>query len=175
MVPICFTAIFALLYLALGGIGRAVSVFAAIPLGLAGGVFALLLTGMNFSVSAAVGFICLSGVTVLNGLVVMTSIRERLEAGMELSQAIIEGTYERVRPIIMTGLVPAIGFLPMAIATGTGAEVQEPLATVVIGGLVTATVLILFVFPAITKVILGLGGRLNISMFRRVEPAESLE
>lgn len=175
VVPICFAAIFALLYMALGGIGRALAVFAAIPLGLAGGVFALALTGINFSVSAAVGFICLSGVTVLNGLVVMSSIRERLEAGVELSRAIIEGTYERVRPVIMTGLVPAIGFLPMAIATGTGAEVQKPLATVVIGGLIAATALILLVFPAITKVILGLGARMQYSMFRRVEPAESLQ
>ena len=160
VVPICFAAIFALLYLALGGFGRAISVFTAVPLALAGGVFTLALTGIAFSVSAAVGFICLSGVAVLNGLVVMTSIRQRLEAGIELSRAIIEGTYERVRPVIMTGLVPAIGFVPMALAHGTGAEVQKPLATVVIGGLVTATVLTLLVLPAITRVVLGLGERL---------------
>jgi cobalt-zinc-cadmium resistance protein CzcA len=157
VVPICFTIIFVLLHLALGGLGRAISVFAAIPLGLAGGVFALALTGIAFSVSAAVGFICLSGVAVLNGLVVMTSIRERLEAGLEVSQAIITGTMERIRPVIMTGLVPAIGFIPMAIGTGTGAEVQKPLATVVIGGLVAATVLTLLVLPAITQVILNVG------------------
>ena len=160
VVPICFAAIFALLYLALGGFGRAISVFTAVPLALAGGVFTLALTGIAFSVSAAVGFICLSGVAVLNGLVVMTSIRQRLEAGVELSRAIIEGTYERVRPVIMTGLVPAIGFVPMALATGTGAEVQKPLATVVIGGLVTATILTLLVLPAITRVVLDLGERL---------------
>ncbi len=161
VVPICFTIIFVLLYLALGGLGRAISVFAAIPLGLAGGVFTLALTGIAFSVSAAVGFICLSGVAVLNGLVVMTSIRERLEAGMELSQAIITGTMARVRPVIMTGLVPAIGFIPMAVGTGTGAEVQKPLATVVIGGLVAATVLTLLVLPAMTRVILNVGERLK--------------
>jgi len=161
VVPICFAAIFALLYLALGGIGRAVAVFTAVPLALAGGVFTLALTGIAFSVSAAVGFICLSGVAVLNGLVVMTSIRQRLEAGVELSRAIIEGTFERVRPVIMTGLVPAIGFVPMALATGAGAEVQKPLATVVIGGLVTATVLTLLVLPAISRVVLGLGERLS--------------
>ena len=159
VVPICFAAIFALLYLALGGLGRAISVFMAVPLALAGGVFTLALTGIAFSVSAAVGFICLSGVAVLNGLVVMTSIRQRLEAGVELSRAIVEGTYERVRPVIMTGLVPAIGFVPMALATGTGAEVQKPLATVVIGGLVTATILTLLVLPASTRVVLGLGAR----------------
>ncbi len=161
VVPICFLVIFVLLYLALGSLGRAISVFAAVPLGLAGGVFALAITGIAFSVSAAVGFICLSGVAVLNGLVVMTSIRERLEAGVELTQAIITGTMERVRPVIMTGLVPAIGFIPMAIGTGTGAEVQKPLATVVIGGLVVATALTLLVLPALTQVILGLADRLR--------------
>jgi heavy metal efflux system protein len=159
VVPICFLAIFALLYLALGGLGRAAAVFTAVPLALAGGVFALALTGIAFSVSAAVGFICLSGVAVLNGLVVMTSIGQRLETGVELSQAIIEGTFERVRPVIITGLVPAIGFIPMAIAHGAGAEVQKPLAVVVIGGLITATILTLLVLPAISRVILGLGRR----------------
>tara|TARA_R110002124_G_scaffold217358_1_gene383009 strand:+ start:4972 stop:8235 length:3264 start_codon:yes stop_codon:yes gene_type:complete len=155
VVPICFAAIFALLVLALGRLGRAAVVFSAVPLGLAGGVFALALTGISFSVSAAVGFICLSGVAVLNGLVVMTSIRQRLEAGTELSEAIIAGMIERVRPVLMTGLVPAIGFVPMAIAHGAGAEVQKPLAMVVIGGLLTATALTLLVLPAITKVILS--------------------
>jgi cobalt-zinc-cadmium resistance protein CzcA len=161
VVPICFLAIFGLLFMALGGFGRAISVFTAVPLALAGGVFTLAITGIAFSVSAAVGFICLSGVAVLNGLVVMTSIRQRIEAGMELSKAITEGMIERVRPVIMTGLVPAIGFIPMALGTGTGAEVQKPLAVVVIGGLVTATALTLLVLPAITQVVLGLGERMN--------------
>ena len=156
VVPICFLAIFAVLFLAVGSFGRAIAVFAAVPLGLAGGVFALAITGIAFSVSAAVGFICLSGVAVLNGLVVMSSIRQRLEDGMELSRAIIDGCMERVRPVIMTGLVPAIGFVPMALAHGTGAEVQKPLAMVVIGGLITATLLTLLVLPAISKLILGL-------------------
>ena len=155
VVPICFLAIFAVLFLAVGTFGRAIAVFAAVPLGLAGGVFALALTGIAFSVSAAVGFICLSGVAVLNGLVVMSSIRQRLEAGMDLSRSIIEGCMERVRPVIMTGLVPAIGFVPMALAHGTGAEVQKPLAMVVIGGLITATLLTLLVLPAISKLVLG--------------------
>jgi cobalt-zinc-cadmium resistance protein CzcA len=155
VVPLCFLAIFGILYMALGGFGRAVAVFTAVPLGLAGGVFTLALTGIAFSVSAAVGFICLSGVAVLNGLVVMSSIRQRLEAGVELSRAIIDGMMERVRPVIMTGIVPAIGFVPMALAHGTGAEVQKPLAMVVIGGLVTATALTLLVLPAISQVVLG--------------------
>ena len=155
VVPICFAVIFALLYLALGSVRRAAAVFTAIPLGLAGGVFTLAATGIAFSVSAAVGFICLSGVAVLNGLVVMTSIRQRMESGVETTRAIIEGTYERVRPVLITGLVPAVGFIPMAIASGTGAEVQKPLATVVIGGLVVATFLTLLVLPAISRVMLG--------------------
>jgi len=103
-----------------------------------------------------VGFICLAGVAVLNGLVVMSSIRQRLDDGMELSRSIIEGCMERVRPVIMTGLVPAIGFVPMALAHGTGAEVQKPLAMVVIGGLVTATLLTLLVLPAMSRLVLGL-------------------
>jgi len=157
VVPICFAIIFGLLYMALGSLGRAFAVFAAVPLGLAGGVFTLLMTGIAFSVSAAVGFICLAGVAVLNGLVVMSAIRERLEAGVELSRAIVEGSIEKMRAVVMTGFVPAIGFVPMALAHGTGAEVQKPLAMVVIGGLVAATILTLLVLPAIAKVVLGLG------------------
>jgi cobalt-zinc-cadmium resistance protein CzcA len=159
VVPLCFAAIFGLLYMALGGFARAAAVFLAVPLGLAGGVFTLALTGISFSVSAAVGFICLAGVAVLNGLVVMTAIRDRLEAGVELGRAIVEGMTEKMRAVVMTGFVPAIGFVPMALAHGTGAEVQKPLATVVIGGLVAATVLTLLVLPAISKVVLGLGER----------------
>jgi cobalt-zinc-cadmium resistance protein CzcA len=157
VVPLCFVLIFLVLYMALGGFGPAASVFAAIPLGLSGGVFALALTGITFSISAAVGFIVLAGVAVLNGLVVMTSVRERLEAGVPVVQAIYEGSVERFRPVLMTGLVPAIGFIPMALASGTGAEVQKPLAMVVIGGLVTATAVTLLVLPAIAKLILQLG------------------
>ncbi|MDP1600360.1 efflux RND transporter permease subunit [Phenylobacterium sp.] len=159
VVPLCFAAVFALLYLALGGFAPAFAVFIAVPLGLSGGVFALALSGINFSVSAAVGFIVLAGVAVLNGLVVMSSIRQRLADGVALGQAIIDGAMEKVRPVVMTGLVPAIGFIPMAVASGTGAEVQKPLAMVVIGGLITATALTLVVLPAITQVVLSLAGR----------------
>ncbi len=155
VVPIAFVAIFALLYLALGGFAPAFAVFVALPLGLGGGVLALLLTGINFSVSAAVGFIVLAGVAVLNGLVVMSAIRQRLADGIELTAAIVDGTMEKVRPVVMTGLVPAIGFIPMALAHGTGAEVQKPLAMVVIGGLITATTLTLLVLPAISQLVLG--------------------
>lgn len=156
VVPICFAIIFGLLYMALGGVVRAAAVFLAVPLGLAGGVFTLVMTGIAFSVSAAVGFICLAGVAVLNGLVVMTAIREGLEAGVASPEAIRQGMAEKMRAVIMTGFVPAIGFVPMALATGTGAEVQKPLATTVIGGLIAATILTLLVLPAISRVILGM-------------------
>ncbi|WP_082765809.1 MULTISPECIES: efflux RND transporter permease subunit [unclassified Phenylobacterium] len=157
VVPLCFLAIFVILFMALGGLARAVAVFAAIPLGLAGGVFALAVTGITFSISAAVGFIVLAGVAVLNGLVVMSSIRQRLDEGMPVARAIYDGSVERFRPVLMTGLVPAIGFIPMALAHGTGAEVQKPLAMVVIGGLITATLVTLLVLPAISQLILSLG------------------
>ncbi|MGQ3066070.1 MAG: efflux RND transporter permease subunit, partial [Sphingopyxis sp.] len=170
VVPLCFAGIFILLYMALGTFGRATAVFLAVPLGLAGGVFTLALTGINFSVSAAVGFICLAGVAVLNGLVVMTAIRERLENDVPLVEAIREGMTEKMRAVIMTGFVPAIGFVPMAIATGTGAEVQKPLATTVIGGLIAATILTLLVLPAIAKVVLGSNWQPGF-MKRKSEPA----
>lgn len=156
VVPILFVAIFVILGIALGGVAPALAVYSTVPLGLAGGVFGLALAGLPFSISATVGFICLSGVTVLNGLVVMTSIRQRLAEGLALDQAIQAGAIARFRAVLMTGIVPAIGFVPMALASGTGAEVQKPLAIVVIGGLVTATALTLFVLPAISKVILAL-------------------
>lgn len=154
VIPVIFAAIFGILFMALGGVRQAIAVYSAIPLALAGGVFSLLLIGLPFSVSAAVGFIVLSGVTVLNGLVVMTSVNQRIDAGMAVDQAVTEGTMERVRAVLMTGIVPAIGFVPMAIATGTGAEVQKPLAIVVIGGLITSTLLTLFVLPAISHLLL---------------------
>jgi cobalt-zinc-cadmium resistance protein CzcA len=159
VIPLAFAAIFVLLYLALGGLAPAVAVFSAAPLGLAGGVFALALMRVNVSVSAAVGFIVLAGVAVLNGLVVMSAIRQRRAEGLPLAEAIKAGMLEKVRPVLMTGLVPAIGFIPMALAQGTGAEVQKPLAMVVIGGLVTATLLTLVVLPAISQVVLGLAER----------------
>ena len=155
VVPVCFALVLLLLAMALGGWVPALAVFSAIPMALAGGVFALALRGMPFSVSAAVGFIALSGVAVLNGLVMMTAIRQRLESGLAVEDAIADGALARLRPVLMTALVASLGFVPMAIASGTGAEVQRPLATVVIGGLVTATVLTLFVLPAIARLVLS--------------------
>jgi cobalt-zinc-cadmium resistance protein CzcA len=154
VVPLCLVLIFAALYSALGSVPLAFTVFTAVPLAMAGGVFAIALRGIPFSVSAAVGFIAVSGVAVLNGLVLMASIRRRLEAGEEIPDAIVDGALERVRPVLMTALVAALGFVPMAIATSTGAEVQRPLATVVIGGLITSTALTLFLLPAVCGLLL---------------------
>ena len=155
VVPIIALLVFGLLVMALGNFRMAVAVFTTVPLGIAGGIFSLAVTGLPFSISVAVGFIVLAGVAVLNGLVMMTSIQARIEAGKELTEAIYEGASERYRSVLMTAIVPSLGFVPMAIATGTGAEVQKPLAIVVIGGLITATILTLFVLPAVTKLILG--------------------
>ena len=150
MIPIVFVLIMALLYMALGGFGPALVVFTAVPMALAGGVFALWLRDIPFSITASVGFIALSGVAVLNGLVMMSAIRKRLDDGEAIDGAIISGAMERVRPVLMTALVASLGFVPMALASGTGAEVQRPLATVVIGGLITCTALTLLVLPAIS-------------------------
>ena len=149
VVPACFALIFLLLYSALGSALDAVLVFTAVPLALSGGVAALWLRGMPMSVSAAVGFIALSGVAVLNGLVMRTYIRQLMDRGLPARAAIFAGAMTRLRPVAMTALVASLGFLPMALATGTGAEVQKPIATVVIGGLISATLLTLLVLPAL--------------------------
>ncbi|MGH6934730.1 MAG: efflux RND transporter permease subunit, partial [Methylocella sp.] len=149
VVPGCFFMIFLLLYTALGSPRDALIVFSAVPLALTGGVAALWLRGMPFSVSAAVGFIALSGVAVLNGLVMLTFIKQLIGDGVPFLTAIHRGAVTRLRPVVMTALVASLGFVPMALATGTGAEVQKPLATVVIGGLISATLLTLLVLPAL--------------------------
>lgn len=122
-------------------------VFVCVPLALVGGALALLVRGMPFSVSAAVGFIAVSGVATLNGLVLMQAIREQRNAGQSPLKAAAAGAASRLRAVLTTALVAIVGFIPMAIATGAGAEVQKPLATVVIGGLITATALTLLVLP----------------------------
>ena len=127
---------------------RKLPVFSGVPLALSGGLLALWLRDMPFSVSAAVGFIALSGVAVLNGLVMISSIRGLAERGhLPLRDAVFEGAMGRLRPVAMTSLVASLGFVPMALATGTGAEVQKPIATVVIGGLISATLLDTFLTP----------------------------
>src|SRR6266404_2442310 len=149
VVPGCFLMIFLLLFSALGSARDALLVFSAVPLALTGGIAALWLRGMPFSISAAVGFIALSGVAVLNGLVMLSQIRKLITDGVGTLAAISQGALTRFRPVIMTALVASLGFVPMALATGTGAEVQKPLATVVIGGLLSATLLTLLVLPAL--------------------------
>ena len=150
VVPACFLLILVLLYAALGSVRDALIVFTGVPLALSGGLLALWLRDMPFSVPAAVGFIALSGVAVLNGLVMATSIKDLILRGhLSLRDAVYQGAMTRLRPVAMTALVASLGFVPMAIATGAGAEVQKPLATVVIGGLITATLLTLLVLPAL--------------------------
>ena len=154
VVPACFALIFLLLHATFGAVRPALLVFTAVPLALTGGVAALWFRGLPFSISAAVGFIALSGVAVLNGLVLVTFINQLREQGRSLEEAVREGALTRLRPVLMTALVASLGFLPMALATGTGAEVQRPLATVVIGGILTATALTLVVLPALCQRVL---------------------
>ncbi len=147
-VPIALFLIFALLYFTFGSLKQATLIFTAIPMSAIGGVFALLLRGMPFSISAGVGFIALFGVAVLNGIVLIGTFNQLAKDGWaDVVQRVIEGTKIRLRPVLMTATVASLGFLPMAISTGAGAEVQKPLATVVIGGLITATILTLVVLP----------------------------
>jgi len=152
LVPLCFVLIFLLLYTTFRAARPALLVFTGVPLALTGGVAALALRGLPFSISAAVGFIALSGIAVLNGLVLVTFINQLREEGKSLEDAIRDGALTRLRPVLMTALVASLGFLPMALATGTGAEVQRPLATVVIGGILTATALTLVVLPALCRI-----------------------
>ena len=149
VVPACFFFIFLLLFAALNSVRQALLVFTGIPLAVVGGIFTLFFLDMPFSISAGVGFIALSGISVLNGLVMVTSINQLVAQGLPQIEAIREGTLNRLRAMIMATVVPSLGYVPMAISTGAGAEVQKPLAVVVIGGLVVATAMTLFVLPAL--------------------------
>ncbi len=149
VVPMSLALIFMLLFFSLGLLRDVLIVASGIPLGLVGGVLALWLRNMPFTVSSAVGFVALSGVAILNGLVLVTFIRQELDAGRPLEQAVREGCLVRLRPVLMTALVAAVGFLPMAVNVGVGGEVQRPLATVVIGGIFTNTLLTLIILPVL--------------------------
>ena len=149
VVPVALLLIFLLLFISLGSMPDALLVFSGVPLALTGGVAALLLRGIPLSISAAIGFIALSGVAVLNGLVIITFIEKLRREGRALIDAVREGSVTRLRPVLMTALVASLGFVPMAIASGAGAEVQRPLATVVIGGVISSTILTLLVLPAL--------------------------
>ncbi|UYB52275.1 CusA/CzcA family heavy metal efflux RND transporter [Xanthomonas sp. AM6] len=151
VVPATLLLIFVLLYWSFGSLRDAAIVFSGVPLALTGGVVALALRGIPLSISAGVGFIALSGVAVLNGLVMIAFVRKLREDGLALEQALREGALARLRPVLMTALVAALGFVPMAFNVGAGAEVQRPLATVVIGGIVSSTLLTLLVLPVLYR------------------------
>jgi cobalt-zinc-cadmium resistance protein CzcA len=153
VVPIALLLIFLLLFGAFGSVKDALLVFSGVPLALTGGVLALTLRGLPFSITAGVGFIALSGVAVLNGVVLLSFIRQLREQGQTLDAALLDGCSTRLRPVLMTALVAALGFVPMALATGTGAEVQRPLATVVIGGVLSSTLLTLLVLPVLYRMV----------------------
>lgn len=160
-VPVSLLLIFMLLYFTFRSLKQASLIFTAIPMSAIGGVFALMLRGMPFSISAGIGFIALFGVAVLNGIVLIGTFNQLRKDGMDdVYQRVKEGTIARLRPVLMTAMVASLGFLPMAISTSAGAEVQKPLATVVIGGLVTATLLTLFVLPLL-YIIFNSSTRLN--------------
>jgi len=149
IVPAALAVIFLLIFVAFGSLRQAVLIFTGIPLAVTGGVFALWARGLPFSISAGIGFIALSGVAVLNGLMLVSTFNQLREAGRSVRDAVIEGALTRLRPVLMTALVASLGFLPMALAHGAGAEVQRPLATVVIGGIISATFLTLVLLPAL--------------------------
>lgn len=149
-VPGALLLIFILLYLTFRSIKESLLIFTAIPMSAIGGIFALLIRDMPFSISAGVGFIALFGVAVLNGIVLISTFNQLEKEGMtDVFQRVWEGTKIRLRPVLMTATVASLGFLPMALSTGAGAEVQKPLATVVIGGLLSATFLTLFILPCL--------------------------
>jgi len=149
-VPVALLLILLLLYFSFGSVNQSILIFSAIPMAAIGGIFALLLRGMPFSISAGVGFIALFGVAVLNGIVLITEFNRLKKEGLtDLKDIVLKGTEVRLRPVLMTATVASLGFLPMAISSAAGAEVQRPLATVVIGGLITSTILTLIVLPVL--------------------------
>ena len=149
VVPLALALIFGLLYLTYRRVLDSLRIFAGVPFAMVGGVLALLARGLPFSISAAVGFIALSGVSVLGDMVLVSRVRQLLERGLPLPEAIREAAVSRLRPVLMTAAVAALGFLPMALNTGVGAEVQRPLATVVVGGMISSTLLTLLVLPVL--------------------------
>ena len=155
VVPVTLLLIVGLLIVALNSFRDALIIFSGVPLALTGGIAALLLRDIPFSISAAVGFIALSGIAVLNGLVMVSFFRDLIAHGKDTKEAIVEGALIRVRPVLMTALVASLGFVPMALNTGIGSEVQRPLATVVIGGIISSTVLTLVVLPALYSIVHG--------------------
>lgn len=159
IVPISILIIFLLLFDAFKSIRNSLLIVLNIPFSVIGGILALYLTGIYLSVSAAIGFIALFGQAVLNGVVMVTLFNELSERGLSAEQAVVEGALTRLRTVLMTSLLAALGLLPMALSTGIGAETQKPLAVVVIGGLVSATLLVLFVMPVLYVIMSRFRGR----------------
>jgi cobalt-zinc-cadmium resistance protein CzcA len=149
VVPLTLLVILGILVIAFASVKDALIIFSGVPLALTGGILFLYLRAMPLSISAGVGFIALSGVAVLNGLVMLSFIRELWKETGELTKSVIDGAMVRLRPVLMTALVASLGFIPMALNTGTGAEVQRPLATVVIGGIISSTILTLLILPVL--------------------------
>lgn len=172
VVPVSIALIALLLYGSLQSWRLALLVLLNLPFAAVGGVLALWIRGLHLSVSASIGFIALFGVAVLNGLVLLTTVKRARERGASAEHAAVDGSRERLRPVLMTALVASIGFIPVAVSTGTGAEVQRPLATVVIGGLVTSTLLTLLVLPTLYAWIEGRGERRAGRGERRAEGVE---
>jgi len=170
VVPVALGLVFALLFAMLGNARDGLIVFTGVPFALTGGIAALWLRDIPLSISAGVGFIALSGVAVLNGLVMIAFIRSLQDDGMPLERAVREGALTRLRPVLMTALVASLGFVPMALATGTGAEVQRPLATVVIGGILSSTALTLLVLPLLYR-----WAHRRAEVRKPAEPSPSLE
>lgn len=149
VVPLCLLAIFLILFITFGNVKDALLTIINVPFALIGGILALHITGINFSISAGIGFIALFGVCIQNGVILISVFRKNLNAKMPLQEAILQGVISRVRPVVMTALMAAIGLVPAAISTGVGSETQKPLAIVVIGGLITSTILTLLILPII--------------------------
>jgi len=172
VVPLSLGLIFLLLYFAFNSVGQAMLIMLNVPLALIGGIAALFFSGQYLSVPGSIGFIALFGVAVLNGVVMVNAINQRIEGGLVLGEAVFAGALSRLRPVLMTASIAALGLIPMLLASGVGSEVQRPLATVVVGGLVSSTLLTLFVLPALYTTFsrgrierLGLAGSLQESMY----------
>ena len=169
VVPICLLAIFLILFITYGNVKDAFLTIINVPFALIGGILALHITGINFSISAGIGFIALFGVCIQNGVILISVFRKNLDAGMHLDDAVREGVISRVRPVVMTALMAMIGLMPAAVSTGIGSETQKPLAVVVIGGLITATILTLLILPAIYSLVFNfMHHRSNWKLLKKV-------
>ncbi|MGH2565315.1 MAG: efflux RND transporter permease subunit, partial [Ginsengibacter sp.] len=176
VVPICLLAIFLILFVTFNNVKDAFLTLLNVPFALIGGILALHITGFNFSISAGIGFIALFGVCIQNGVILISVFRKNLEEKMQLDDAIYKGVISRVRPVVMTALMAAIGLLPAAISHGIGSETQKPLAIVVIGGLVTSTILTLLILPVIFSLVHQLmHRRSNRNFLRKIGVVSKLE